>query len=220
MILNGRQIRAARARLDWDLQALSNRSGVKFQMISAIENGRSEGSLDTLTRLATALALAGIEPTEQGGVQPRQGRILTFSGHKGFCAFFDDMYETAKNHPMPDLVHMNVKEDNYSRWLGSYSPIHIKRMSELGGYRVRALLKVGDQTVTASEYAEYRWLPADQFADVSIYYYGDKSAFIDFSENDVQVTVVDNPSVTRALRKSFEVVWASSFKHPDGKKNR
>lgn len=72
-------------------------------------------------------------------------------------------------------------------------------MAQLDKVKLRVLMKEQDTHLTSTAYCEYRWVPKEQFADVSLYIYGSKVAFIEFLEADVTVTIVDNEAVTEAL---------------------
>lgn len=207
MLINANQLRAARGLINWTVVDLAKKVGVAPTTISAIETGRSAGSVELLSSIIYAFQSAGIEITEDGGVRPRQSKILHYKGHDGFCAFFDDIYEVASTYENPDICITNVNEALYEEWLGSYEPIHVKRMSNLDTAKFRVLVKEQDEHLTSTAYCEYRWVSSKQFADVSLYMYGDKVAFIEFSEQDVTVTVVDNEAVTESMRKMFETYW-------------
>lgn len=83
-------------------------------------------------------------------------------------------------------------------------------MTLLKNAKLRVLMKEHDIHLTSTSYSEYRWIPEEQFADVSLYIYGDKVAFIEFSEQDVSITLVESPSVTLSLRKMFEITWKNA----------
>lgn len=208
--MRGRQLRAARALLDWTTDELAEKAGVSKATVISIEKGGSNPNTATQRKILHAIDKAGIEFTEDGGVRPKQSIIKTYSGQKEFWEFFDDIYETALESPSADLCVTNVVEKEVDRWLADYEPVHNRRMTKLPGCSVRALLQEGDDHVTSSSYAIYRWIPKSQFSDVSLYLYGNKSAFIEFMEGDVFVTVVESASVTDSLRKMFESVWATA----------
>lgn len=215
MLIDPNQIRAARGLLNWTVADLAAKSGIGVSQISAIENGRSAGSFEAITAIINALHRAGVELVE-GGVRRRRSKIHVYRGHQGFCSFFDDVYETARSHENPDFCVSNVREELFEKWLGSYDAIHMNRMQKLESRALRALLLETDAYASSSAYTEYRWISEDKFAEVSFYLYGDKSAFIEFFENDVVVTVVDSPSVNTALRKMFELAWSIADKTPKG----
>lgn len=210
MIISSNQIRAARALLDWTVIQLGEKVGVGATTISAIETGRSSGSKDVLAAIIYAFQAAGVELTEDGGVRPRQSKVAAYRGKDGFKAFFDDVYSVASTHGKPDICITNVNEAEYDKWLGSYEVVHAARMTLLKNAKLRVLMKEHDIHLTSTSYSEYRWIPEEQFADVSLYIYGDKVAFIEFSEQDVSITLVESPSVTLSLRKMFEITWKNA----------
>lgn len=216
MIVNPNQIRAARALLDWTVAQLGERVGVGATMISAIETGRSSGSKDVLTAIIYAFQAAGVELTEDGGVRPRQSHIQSYKGSEGFRAFFDDVYKVAKEHETPRISITSNNEADYERWLGTaFDSMHMKRMSELKCDNLRVLLRDQDTYLPCLNYCDYKWVPSEQFADVSLYIYGNKVGFVEFTENDVRVTVVDNKAVTEAIRKMFDLAWDKALLRPN-----
>lgn len=215
MLISPRQIKAGRALIDWSAEELAKRCGATKATISGIETGKSAGSVELLSRIAYALQSAGVEFTETGGVQPRQSKIVIYRGRDGFTSFFDDVYEVAKTHENPGICVTNVNEAQYEYWLGSYEIIHMKRMAALKKLKLHVLVRENDTHLTSTAYCEYKWVPQEQFADVSLYIYGDKVAFIEFSERDVTVTVVENRAVTESQRKMFDLAWANASAGPD-----
>lgn len=210
MLITPNQIRAARGLLDWTVRDLGAKVGVGATTISAIETGRSAGSLEVISAIIYAFQSAGVEITEDGGVRPTQSKVSVYRGEEGFRAFFDDVYEVARTQENPNICLTNVNEAAYDKWLGFYEPVHAKRMTLLNAVKLRVLMREDDLHLTSTAYCEYRWVPAEQFADVSLYIYGHKTGFVEFFETDVRVTVVDNKSVTETLRKMFDLAWANA----------
>lgn len=215
MFPSANQIRAARGLLNWTVAHLAQKVGVGTTTVSAIETGRSSGSVEVLSAIVYTLQAAGVELTEDGGVRPRQSKISLYRGHDGFCAFFDDVYDVARE-GATDFCVSNCQEALFEKWLGSYDPVHLSRMARLKHFRMRVLLSEGDMDTSSSAYADYRWVRPEEFMDFSLYIYGNKSAFVDFSENDVSVTIVDNFSVTFSMRKIFDLAWRHAASKPLG----
>jgi DNA-binding XRE family transcriptional regulator len=65
-ITNTHQLRAARALLGWDQAMLARRAGVSVLTIKRIETGAGNPQSHTLSKVADALADAGIVPIEDG----------------------------------------------------------------------------------------------------------------------------------------------------------
>ncbi|NCC22780.1 MAG: XRE family transcriptional regulator [Alphaproteobacteria bacterium] len=214
MKVNVNQIRAARGLLGWSQKELAARSGISDVSIINYENGKRTPHQNTLEKIMRAFEMAGVEFTEDGGIRPRQSRVITFEGREGFRQFFDDIYETAKSSDDPDLCTTNHVEDVYDHWLGDYEPIHNKRMTELKDIKVRVLLKEGDKHLTSTSYADYRWVKNEFFSDVSLYVYGKKVAFVDFFEDNVIVTVVESERAADSVRKMFSAIWSISLTNP------
>lgn len=207
MLIQPNQIRAARGLLDWTVAELGKKVGVGATTISAIETGRSAGSLEVISAIIYAFQSAGVEIADDGGVRPIQSKVSVYRGEDGFRAFFDDVYEVARTHEKPDICITNVNEVDYQRWLGAYDAIHANRMAKLKHSKFRVLVQKMDLHLVSTAYCEYRWVPPEQFANVSLYIYGDKTAFIEFSSNDVFATIVSNKAVTDSMRKMFDLAW-------------
>lgn len=203
----GNQIAAARALLGWDQKDVASRVDLTVAAISKIEKGENKGKTSTLEKIQTVFELNGIEFIDGEGVRKKQQHVKIFQGHEEFCNFFDDIYNVTREHINPDICITNVKELEFEKWLGDYEPVHVERMSKLKKNKLRVLLKENDNYLTSSAYCEYRWMKAAQFADASLYIYGDKSAFIQFEENNVIVTLVESAVVTDSMRKMFNAVW-------------
>ncbi len=204
------QMRAARAILDISQGDAAKLLGIAPNTLSKIESGQADPPASRIQEIQDYYERQGIEFTEADGVRRKEQNVRIFEGQNNFWLFFDDIYEVARNHPTPDICITNVEEAEFDRWLAQYEPIHNERMTKLKGHKLRVLLKENDHNLTSSTYCQYRWMKESQFADASLYLYGDKSAFIQFKPNNVIVTVVESPAVTDSMRKMFESVWDNS----------
>ena len=203
-MITGEQVRAARALLDWSLADLAEKSGIGQQAISKFENRETEPMSKTVQKLQNVLEDAGIEFLSTGGVQPRQDVIRSYKGRAGFIEFIYDVYETAKS-GQGEICVSNVNEADFEYWLGDEDAAYVEKMDKLKNINFRILSKHGDMNVSSS-YAEYRWVPEEQFSAAPFYVYGDKFAMILF-EKDVTVFVVKNSSIADAQRKQFDIAW-------------
>lgn len=203
-MISGEQLRAARALLDWSLADLTEKSGIGQQAISKFENGETAPLSKTIQKLQKVLEAAGIEFLPTGGLQPRQDVIRSYKGRPGFIEFIYDVYETARG-GRGDICVSNVNEADFEYWLGNEDAAYVEKMDKLKNINFRILSKHGDINVS-STYAEYRWVPEEQFSAAPFYVYGDKFAMILF-EKDVTVFVVNNASIADAQRKQFEIAW-------------
>lgn len=207
-MITGTQVRAARALIGWSLANLTEKSGVSGQAISKFENGGTEPIAKTVDKLQRVLEKAGVEFLVTGGVQPRQEYVRSYTGRAGFIEFIWDVYETAKA-GQGDICVSNVNESDFEYWLGDQDAEYTEKMSALKNVNFKILIQEGDTNFSASSYAEYRWVPREQFSAAPFYVYGDKFAMILF-EQDVTVYVIANPNIADAQRKQFNFAWETA----------
>ena len=84
-----------------------------------------------------------------GAAASKQNRYLSWPWR--LQSLFDDVYEIAKTNENPDICITNVNEAQYEHWLGSYEPIHVKRMAALeSNAKLRVLVRENDTHLTSS----------------------------------------------------------------------
>lgn len=202
------QITAARALLEWTQDNLANAAGMTKEMISKIEGGKSAGSLKSLQQIQQAFDSAGIAFQENDGVARKSGGVQTFRGRSGFLDFIMDVYETVKFGG--DVYVSNVNENDFLKWEGDEADAHMARMASIANLKCRFLIQEGDTNIIGSHYATYRYVKKENFDDIPLYIYGEKSALIVFKEDDVEVFVIRHAEITRYFRKRFQDLWNSS----------
>lgn len=216
-ILTSSQCRAARALLNWSQSDLAEKADAHIQTISNFEKDVKIPTIKTLSHITTALELGGIEFFDDGGIRPVSNRVLTLQGKEGIKRLVDLIYDTACClGTKSDLCVTNADVSLYLTWLEDYAWYHRDRMIA-GKYMVRALIRKGDVKTNMSSYVHYRWLSQKIFSDVSIYLFGEKTAFLEFKKEKLDITIVDNPAVTRTMRKLFELSWETATEIPDQK---
>jgi transcriptional regulator with XRE-family HTH domain len=88
----GRNVRSQRTRLAWTLEDLATRSGVSKGMLSQVEQARTNPSVATICRLATALGVSiaslveAPEVPSARVVRAKEAVTLWTGGHKGSAA--------------------------------------------------------------------------------------------------------------------------------------
>lgn len=210
MSITTAQIRGARGILNWSQSDLAERTGISATSIGSIENGQSTPRANTLHVIQKAFEDASIEFIGREGVRIRRSDVRVFEGKNGFLSFYEDIYETLKEKPGEVLV-SNVNERDFERWLGKENvDSHVSRMKKVEGITYKITIREGDNYYLATpDYAEYRWIPKDQFASVPFYVYGDKLAIVLFNDEPT-VIIIDYPSVSDAYRIQFNAMWHSA----------
>ena len=205
------QCKAARALLDWDLETLSKRSGINIGTISAFERSASNPKSETIYALRKALEEGGVELLPDGGVRPRQNRVLTLQGREGFAEFRSDVLHDAQMGPL-DVCVSNVDEAQFDKWgAGKVNDAYFSAMEQVQGLSFRILVKEKDINLTASKYADYRWLPAHLFGEISFYVYGNKVAIISFKKDDFNAFVICHDEIADFYRKDFDRLWGQAY---------
>lgn len=211
MSITTAQIRGARGILNWSQQDLAQRTGISATSIGSIENGQTTPRESTITTIRKTLETAGIEFIGMDGVRQRSGDVIIFHGRTGFWDFYEDIYETAKQEPGEILV-SNADERLFEKWIDPENfAKHVNRMRETRGVSYKILVKEGDSHLVATpDYAEYRWMPKDQFNSmVPFYVYGKKLAILLFSAEPT-VILLKYPAVAEAYRVQFAGIWKNS----------
>jgi transcriptional regulator with XRE-family HTH domain len=209
MTITTAQIRGARGILDWSQSDLSERTGMSPTSLSSIEKGITQPRDTSIRIIQKAFEDEGIEFIGGDGVKIKSGEIRTYRGSSGFWGFYEDIYRTCMEHH-GDVCVSNVNERKFLKWLGEDNLAkHKKRMSEIEGLRYKILVKENDDYFVASEYAEYRWIDPKLFASVPFYVYGNKLAILLFG-NEVEVIVLDYPSIAETYKIQFNSLWGDA----------
>lgn len=208
MFITASQIRAARALLDWKQETLADKVGISKHTISKIENGDTQGSIQTLKKIARVLEDSGVEFIENEGVRKRVTQIYTLTGRENLLHFFDSMYEEVKE--SKELYACNVDEKLFDEWLGEVSDDHTRRMENIEDLICLTLVEEGKDYFPCESYTEYRWAKKAHFDSSPFYVFGDKVAILLFEE-DVTIIVIHHSDVARAYKKQFYVAWENAI---------
>jgi transcriptional regulator with XRE-family HTH domain len=213
MKLTAKQIKAARAMLDWSRATLSALSGVSEPNIIRLEAGGDARS-ETLAKLSLVFENNGIVFTATGGLEPARPELRTYQGTSGVQSFFDDVYETLSQ--MGGEVVITGFDEELVTGGPEFDADYVDRMSKLNNYNMRCLIKEGDTNFVASSYCDYRWSKFDEFQPVPFYAYGNKIAFIEYSVpvDAPLIVILNSRSISNAFRAHFESMWRAAKMPP------
>lgn len=202
------QIRAARALLNWSQSDLATRAHLSQTGIARIENGVNAPNTSTMEKIIHAFDEAGLEFIGDRGVERRQRDIKRYRGAAEFRAFFDDVYHTAKAMG-GEICLFNGVPTLLQKWLGAeWYQFHAERMTAIKDlFDFKVIVREGEKAFIGRGFAEYRWFPAEQFHEKTIYVYGNKIAFISFSDDDVMVVQIDEEEAAESFRILFKAAW-------------
>lgn len=208
MSITTAQIRGARGILNWSQQDLAQRTGISATSIGSIENGQTTPRQNTLETIKSTFERNGIEFLGLEGVRVRDNTILTYEGTSGIQSFFDDVYETVKKQG-GEVCLFNGVPSKLVKWLGDeFYKMHAARMAELKDkYDFKIIVEEGDTQFIAKGFAQYKWFPKDRFNDRTLYCYGDKLAFLNFSKDTVRIVVMHQAEIAMSFRELFKIAW-------------
>lgn len=206
------QIRAACGLAGWNGSDLANKVGISKQMMSAYLAGKSGLSAQNLEKISYHFDMEGIEFTADEGIKRKTLKTKTYRGQSGFVDFMNLVHETARDYGGEFCV-SNVDETLFTQKLGEENDAeYTAKMKDINGsYSFKILIKEGDTNFVASDYAEYRWIPNEQFHSVPFYVFGDNLAFLIFGE-ETTIHLINNPEIAAAQRTQFNMAWNGAKK--------
>lgn len=208
MAISPKQARAARAHLGIEQKDVHAGTGISINQISTFERETAGLSAANLQKLEAYYHVQGIDFTDSDGVRSTpKGTTQEFHGATGFREFMDDVYKIAKDQG-GDICLFNSKPSVWYKWLGEeWYAMHAARMKALGdSVRVRITVQEGEDFFILNS-AEHRWFGKDVWKEKILYVYGPKIGFLDFSDNDIRITVFNQADFAESFRVLFDIAW-------------
>lgn len=216
MSISPEQMTAALSLLKMTQGQLSEATGISPVTISFLLGGKGtrETKESTRQKVIDYLCLQGIEFIDDG--VRKKPSIVELGGTEGFRTFMDDVYEIAKESG-GDICLFNSKPSLWIKYLGQeWYDMHAKRMADLGDrVRVRIVVEEGEKHFILG-LAEHRWLSNLKWKQKIVYAYGGKLGFLDFSNDDIKITVMSSAAFNESFRVMFDIAWDSAAKIPKG----
>jgi DNA-binding XRE family transcriptional regulator len=208
-MISGRQIRAARALLDWSAEVLAKKVGMSREAINKIEDEAVQPRAKNLADILQVLDKNGIEFYNDRGVGFKDDQITTLKGENVFLRLLDDVISTMRNKAKAEALFACV-DDKLS------PPIVVENYRRLrkSGIAMRSLVKEGN-TYLMGKLAEYRYLPVQYYHNSTTVIYGDKFATMILdptTAEDTAAIIIRNPHIAAAQRNLFNLIWSHSIK--------
>jgi len=203
-----KQIKAARALLEWKQADLAHISGISLAAINKLERGLVSPRQHTLAILQQSFEQAGVEFTEGPGIRLTQGlfRLQIWDGETAVPKLLDDVFLTLKDLPSREFLLSGLDE---SRW-DDYRDLvmqHQRRLAQ-NAIGLRALIRDGDRNFlpNLNPQQHYRWISKALFTQLPYFVYADKYAMVVWGP-PIRVIVIQNRAVTETFRRQFEINW-------------
>lgn len=203
-----RQLRAARALLDWKQSELAIKSGFSLTALNNIERGAVSPRASTLDLIQKTFEQEGVKFTEDDGVKLRPDvfDVKTFEGSERDVVktHFRDILDTAG--PGGTACYGGVDEAYFIRHFRKEC-FEFYGAAQTIGLKERILISEGvKERYGPKNVSEYRALPKELFGLISYAIYGNKYTLIHLGKRSRWVSI-EHPAVAQVHRQLFEAHW-------------
>jgi len=205
--ITSKQIKAARALLDWSQDDLAKAADISVATIRKLELGSISPRLETYERLKSAMENVGLEFIEPNGVREKPEEVTIYEGHEGMRSFYDDVYAFASSKG-GEIVTVCLDEDAVDAALEEHAKVHMDRMMGLlHKVDVKCILTENTGS-TPARHCEYRSLSKAYVDSVPFYIYGNNYAvFLFGAKPSPKIIVHHSVLLADAYRKQFRSMW-------------
>lgn len=215
-MISARQIKAARAMLDWSREQLAEKSELSVNTVRNIEMGFMSPRGSTYVQMRRAFERAGLEFLGMEGVRHRHDDLYIHQGPESVDAFFGDLKEAVAQKTEAilavfpsagSLINLcTVKNDPLGR---------LEEMSHLAS--VKCLLPEALSYTFFSRKIEFRSVDAKQINPVPYFIFGNKLALVSLDQSGhYHFVVFQALRIPHMYRQHFDVLWESVELRPTG----
>lgn len=215
-MITGKQLRAARALLDWGVETLAEKTGVNRDTIFNLEKGISKPRDSTINNIVRVISEHGVELTDNEGVKLKSTGVTIYNGEEGFEAFHDFLYFHLKQNGGD--VALSIYDEPVLASYRKDPKIHRGRMRELfsDGKATFRILTTKSSWDTRG-YIQFKYLPNRRPSPTGFYAFGDCLALMSFTNPDSPyIVMLQSGPLTEAYRQDFNIAWDSAEKPPSG----
>ncbi len=195
--ISARQIRAARAMVNWTLEDLAAATSLTREGLTKIERGLSQPHRASLEAITQAFDQAGIAFTDGDGVRLRDDAFRLIEGPDPYLALLDDVYMTLKG--SGEALFFYVDNEKSSQVVID-SDLRLRH----AGISFRALIDE-DKPYCLYPLREYRCIPHADFHNNTIVVYADKVGVM--IDGNACCQLIRNISYANTMRSIFERLW-------------
>lgn len=206
--IGARQIKAARALLDWSQDDLATATNLSIATVRKLELGYISPRNSTLTVLRNSLEEAGIEFTDADGVRRQQEDVRIFQGLHGCLAFLEDVITTIKKDGS-ELMAVASSNLALTYLFGAEAGLFVeKAIASQDISRAKIILTDTFDLPLSSPRLEYRSISSNYVDPMPFCVYGDKYALVAACETRAsKIIVVRSSAAARSSKKQFESMW-------------
>jgi len=206
-VIEAKQIRAARALLDWTRDDLARASGVSVASLNQIETENRSARTNSLDKIKQALEGAGVIFTDNSGVKLRSELVSIYESRNGARAFFDDVYSVVSRMNKPVIyVGGGFQKDFFESLDEDFLKQHTERMSAIPHFEIHTIKPESLKDEKPVNYVKFRVLPDHMFSQLPFYLYHNNLAVIRWKPTP-RIVVIRDAQVAEAYQSQFELIW-------------
>ena len=203
-MINAKQIRAARALLNWTQDFLAERSGIARATIKNVEGGTTLPRLETANALQRSFEEAGVEFLPGSGVRMQDRMVQVFEGPQFVHALMEDIFTTLRD-TAGSVYIANADEQAIAQDVGEiYLADHLRRRRD-ADIKHHILVRASDNYLTLP-LKNYRILADDYFSPHPFIIYGSKLA-LQCREAPQKTIVIHDERFAEAAKGLFRFIW-------------
>lgn len=205
-MIEAKQIRAARALLEWSQQDLAKAAGLATSSVKNIENDSTAHRRASIQLIENTFDDVGIEFTTGSGVRLRNDILALHAGRNATATLLDTLYQSAHASADREICIFGFDEALAQDLDGKDSRRnHVARL-QTAGISERILLAQGNRAFLNAPDC-YRWLPTSYFnKSTPIFIAGDRIA-IHFGTLKRKAITIHLRSLAQHMRQLFNFVW-------------
>lgn len=208
-IISSRQIKAARALLDWSQDILAEKSGLSIATIRKVEAGNTSPRRKTNNHIRNAIESAGLEFIEPKGVRHRPEEIVVYNDINGAEDFYANVFHHADKYGGEILIVSPDSTELLNKVLKDSTNSIINKMDSIKHKITARCIQTSNRTsVAAPSFCEYRFLSSSLIDSVHYFVYGDNISFKTFSDGDIpKIIEIKSHELSNQYRKQFYSMW-------------
>lgn len=208
--IHRRQIKGARAMLDWSREDLAAATGLSLSTIRSLEAGTISPRQATYQTILQAVEENGLEFTEREGVRARARDLLLFEGPGSADRFFEDILQTLR-HRGGDVRTTCPTQTVLAQAIGA-GDHSLERFEQLcAAAHVKCLLTDCHEPLYAAGTIQFRAISKLQACPSPFFVYGDKLGFAMREGGfELRFIVIQSVSIARHWGDSFLDLWDSA----------
>ena len=200
---------------------LAELTGLTLHGIRKIEDGETQPREGTLADISRVFTERRLEFLENEGLRFRSEGVEVLNGKEGLRKFFDLVFSFAQTSG-GTIRQIGIEEDLFDKCAPEHTIAHRDRMEALVRSRrnifVRAILQDGDANFVCTDYADYRWYPANLPPAVPYYIFGDSIGIFAFDADPApKIILITSPVISLAFGTQFDRTWDTARIPPQAK---